>query len=267
MNIVACVKQVPDTAEVKIDRETNTLIREGVPSIINPFDLHAVEEGLLLKERFGGTVTALSMGPPQAETALREVLGLGVDRVVLLCDRIFAGSDTLATSRTLAAALRKTGFDVVLCGKQAIDGDTAQVGPELAEWLDIPHVTYVTAVEEVTDQSITALRLLEGGYERVRASLPALLTVVKELNEPRLPSYRASLRAKTAAVTTWGAADLELDPDVTGIPGSPTRVIRTFVPELGRQGQFLAGSPDEQAAALIVALRAARIVHRATGES
>ncbi|MDA8335278.1 MAG: electron transfer flavoprotein subunit beta/FixA family protein [Peptococcaceae bacterium] len=267
MNIVACIKQVPDTSEVKIDRETNTLIREGVPSIINPFDLNAIEEGLLLKERFGGSVTVISMGPPQVESALREALSLGVDRVVLLCDRAFAGSDTLATSCTLAAAIREIGFDLILCGKQAIDGDTAQVGPEIAEWLDVPHLTYISAVEEVSDRSITVSRLLEGGYERVRASLPALLTVVKELNEPRLPGYRASLRAKTEPVTTWGAAGLNLDPANIGMKGSPTKVTRSFVPELGRQGQFLAGSPEEQAAALIAALRSARIVHGSAKES
>ncbi|HUW63619.1 MAG TPA: electron transfer flavoprotein subunit beta/FixA family protein [Spirochaetia bacterium] len=261
MNIVTCIKQVPDTSEVKIDRETNTLIREGVPSIINPFDLNAIEEGLLLRERFGGSVTVISMGPPQVETALREALSLGVDRAVLLCDRAFAGSDTLATSYTLAVGIKKIDFDLILCGKQAIDGDTAQVGPEIAEWLDIPHLTYVSHLNEVSPAAITVSRLLEGGYEQASASLPALLTVVKELNEPRLPSYRASLRAKIQPVTVWGAADLDLDAGRIGIQGSPTKVTRSFVPELERQGQFLAGSPEEQAKALIAALQSARIIH------
>jgi electron transfer flavoprotein beta subunit len=263
MKIIVCIKQVPDTAEVKIDPKTNTLIREGVPSIINPFDLNAIEEGLLLRERFGGTVTVISMGPPQVETALREALSLGVDQAALLCDRAFAGADTLATSYTLAAGIKKIGScDLILCGKQAIDGDTAQVGPEIAEWLDIPHLTYVRSIDEVSsseapDASITVSRLVEGGYERASASLPALLTVVREVNEPRLPSYRASLRAKTQAIAMWGAADLGVDPEYIGIPGSPTRVDRIFVPEYDRQGQFFAGSPEEQAKALVAALRSA----------
>jgi electron transfer flavoprotein beta subunit len=266
LKIIACIKQVPDTAEVKIDRETNTLIREGVPSIINPFDLNAVEEGLLLRERFGGTVTVISMGPPQVEAALREALSLGVDQAVLLCNRAFAGADTLATSYTLAAGIKKIGsFDLIFCGKQAIDGDTAQVGPEIAEWLDIPHLTYVRSIDEASpaepaNANITVSRLVEGGYERASASLPALLTVVREVNEPRLPSYRASLRAKTQAITVWGAADLSVDPERIGIAGSPTRVAGIFVPEYDRQGQFFAGSPEEQANSLIAALRSANVI-------
>jgi electron transfer flavoprotein beta subunit len=271
LKIIVCIKQVPDTAEVRIDRETNTLIREGVPSIINPFDLNAVEEGLLLRERFGGTVTVISMGPPQVEIALREALSLGVDRAVLLCDRAFAGADTLATSYTLSAGIKKIGsFDLILCGKQAIDGDTAQVGPEIAEWLDIPHLTYVRSIDEVfpaecqvslgrdaTQATITATRQVEGGYEQVSASLPALLTVVRELNEPRLPSYRASLRARTEGITIWGKTDLNVDPERIGSAGSPTRVSRVFVPEYDRQGQLFTGSPENQAQALVAALRSA----------
>jgi electron transfer flavoprotein beta subunit len=289
LKIIACIKQVPDTAEVRIDRVTNTLIREGVPSIINPFDLNAVEEGLLLRERFGGTVTVISMGPPQVETALREALSLGADQAVLLCDRAFAGADTLATSYTLAAGIKNIGsFDLILCGKQAIDGDTAQVGPEIAEWLDIPHLTYVRSIDEVfpagrrvppasssgrrpdaeagecgvqgrgaAQAQITVTHQVEGGYERVCASLPALLTVVREVNEPRLPSYRASLRARTQGITIWGVADLSVDPERIGVAGSPTRVSRVFVPEYDRQGQFFAGSPEDQAKALIATLRSA----------
>jgi electron transfer flavoprotein beta subunit len=263
LKIILCIKQVPNTAEVKIDQETNTLVREGVPSIINPFDLNAIEEGLLLKERFGGSVTVISMGPPQVEAALREALSLGVDQAVLLCDRAFAGADTLATSYTLAAGIKKIGaFDLILCGKQAIDGDTAQVGPEIAEWLDIPHLTYVRGIDEaspVGPANITVSRLVEGGCEQASASLPALLTVVREVNEPRLPSFRASLRAKTQTIAVWGANDLDVDPGRIGIPGSPTRVARIFVPQYDRYGKFLAGAPDEQAKALITALRSAQI--------
>lgn len=264
LQIIACIKQVPDTDEIRINRETNTLIREGVPSIINPFDLNAIEEGLLLKERFGGTVTAISMGPPQVEAALREALSLGADDAVLLCDRAFAGADTLATSYTLAAGIRKLGsFDLILCGKQAIDGDTAQVGPEIAEWLDIPHLTCVSSIDEISPADpakVMVSRLVEEGYELAAASLPALLTVVRELNEPRLPSFRASLRAKSQAITVWRSGDLDLEPERTGIPGSPTRVTRIFVPEYDRQGQTFAGSPEEQARSLLAALRSANAI-------
>lgn len=264
MQIVVCIKQVPDTAEVKIDRETNTLIREGVPSIINPFDLNAIEEALLLRERFGGMVTVLSMGPPQVLAALREALSLGVDQAVLLSDRAFAGADTLATSYTLAAGIRKIGtYDLILCGKQAIDGDTAQVGPEIAEWLGIPHLTYVSRIDEAPSAELAGIkveRLVEGGYEQVSSSLPALLTVVRELNEPRLPSFRASLRARTQEITVWEAADLEVDQSRIGIPGSPTRVNRIFVPEYDRQGQVFEGSPESQAGDLLTALRSAKVI-------
>ena len=269
LKIIACIKQVPNTAEVKIDPETHTLIRKGVPSIINPFDLNAIEEGLLLRERFGGSVTVISMGPPQAEAALRDALSLGVDQAVLLCDRAFAGADTLATSYTLAAGIKKIGdFDLVLCGKQAIDGDTAQVGPEIAEWLDIPHLTCVRGISEVSAvggrvsppaPDITVSRLVEGGYEQASAALPALLTVVREINEPRLPSFRASLRAKTQAIAVLCANDLDVDPERIGIPGSPTRVAKISVPQYNRQGHFLAGTAEEQVRTLVGALRSAQI--------
>ncbi len=185
---------------------------------------------------------------------------------MLLSDRAFAGADTLATSYTLAAGIRKIGaFDLILCGKQAIDGDTAQVGPEIAEWLDIPHLTCVRSIIEVSppepaSANIKVERLAEGGYEQASATLPALLTVVRELNEPRLPSFRASLRARTQPIAVWGANDLDVDPERIGIPGSPTRVARIFVPEYDRQGQFLAGSPEEQARALLAALRSAGLM-------
>ncbi|MDH4233253.1 MAG: electron transfer flavoprotein subunit beta/FixA family protein, partial [Nitrospirota bacterium] len=182
MRIIVCIKQVPDTAEVKINPETGTLIREGVPSIINPFDMHAIEAGLQIKEKVEGKVTVLTMGPPQAETALRDAISMGADDALLLSDRAFAGSDTWATSYTLSKAIEKLGADIIICGKQAIDGDTAQVGPEVAEFLNIPHISYIKKIEDVTQGSIRVQRMMDEGHDIVESTLPVLLTVVKELN-------------------------------------------------------------------------------------
>ncbi len=255
MTIVVCIKQVPDTAEVRINPETGTLVREGVPSIINPFDMHAIEAGLQVKERIGGTVIVITMGPPQAESALREALSMGADDAILLSDRAFAGSDTWATSFTLAKAIRKIGADLILCGKQAIDGDTAQVGPETAEFLDIPHVSYVRRIEEITATSIRVQRLMEDGYDVVESSLPALLTVVKELNEPRLPSLRGKMAAKKAVIKKWGMADISADERDVGLKGSPTQVKNIFTPEARPGRKMLEGSPEEQVLALLGELR------------
>ncbi|HDH99543.1 MAG TPA: electron transfer flavoprotein beta subunit/FixA family protein, partial [Firmicutes bacterium] len=181
MDIVVCIKQVPETTEVKIDPQTKTLVREGIPGIVNPFDMYAIEEGLRLKERYGGKVKVLTMGPPQAEDALREALAMGADEAVLLSDKALAGSDTLATSYALSMAVRKLGYDLVICGKQAVDGDTAQVGPEMAEHLGVPFVAWVRKVEEVSDGKIKVQRLMDDGYEVLEMPLPALITVVKEI--------------------------------------------------------------------------------------
>jgi electron transfer flavoprotein beta subunit len=246
VRVVVLIKQVPDTTEVRIDRETNTLIREGVPSIINPFDTYAVEEGLRIRERAGeGSVTVVSMGPPQVEDALRETIALGVDEAVLVSDRAFAGSDTWSTSYTLAAAIRKLpGFDIVLCGKQAIDGDTAQVGPGVAQFLGIPQLTYVRKIE-VEGGAAVAERMMEDGYDVVRTPLPALFTVVKEINEPRLPSLKGKMRAKKAEIVVWGPSDLDVDHAELGLDGSPTRVIRIFAPEPRAGGRIFDGEVDE----------------------
>lgn len=246
MNVVVLIKQVPDTTEVRIDPETNTLVREGVPSIINPFDMYAIEEGLRIRERAGeGSVTVLSMGPPQVEGSLREVIALGADRAILVSDRAFAGSDTWSTSYTLAAAIRKLkDFDVVLCGKQAIDGDTAQVGPGVAQFLGIPQVTYVRKIE-IGDGRAVAERMMEDGYDVVRTPLPALFTVVKEINEPRLPSLKGKMRAKKAEIAVWGPSDLDVDHAELGLDGSPTRVIRIFAPEPRARGRIFEGDLDE----------------------
>jgi len=255
MNIVVCIKQVPDTAEVRINPETGTLIREGVPSIINPFDLHAIEAGLFLKEKTGGKVTVLTMGPPQAETALREAIAMGADEGVLLSDRAFAGSDTWATSFTLSKAISKLGADVILCGKQAIDGDTAQVGPETAEFLNIPHISYVRKIEDAANTSIRVQRLMDEGYDVVESALPVLLTVVRELNEPRLPSLKGKMAAKKAVIQTWGHADIMADLNDLGMKGSPTQVKNVFSPEPRSDRKILQGTPEEQVDALIQELR------------
>lgn len=261
MKIVVCVKQVPDTTEVKINPETNTLVREGVASILNPFDMYAVEEALRIKEKLGGSVTVISMGPPQVAEQLRETIGMGVDDAVLLSDRAFAGADTLATSYALSKGISKLGaVDLIICGKQAIDGDTAQVGPEIAENLGISHITYVKKVEEITETGLTVERMNEDGYERVQLPLPALLTVVKEINEPRLPSLKGMMRAKKATITTWSAADIGADPARCGLNGSPTWVKRIFIPEMKCQGEMFSGTPEEQVKSLVDTLLARRIV-------
>ncbi|MBU3911185.1 MAG: electron transfer flavoprotein subunit beta/FixA family protein, partial [Candidatus Omnitrophica bacterium] len=198
MNIIVCIKQVPDTADVRIDPETNTLVRAGVACIINPFDMYAIEEGLRLKDKFGGKVTVITMGPPQADEALREAISLGADETILVSDKAFAGSDTWATSYTLARAIHKIGdYDLIICGKQAIDGDTAQVGPGISAHLEIPQITYVKKIEELSLNSvIRAERMTEEGFEIIESPLPCLITVVKEINEPRLPSLKGKMRAR-----------------------------------------------------------------------
>lgn len=261
MRFVVCIKQVPESTEVKIDPDTRTLMREGIPSIINPFDTYAIEEALKFKEALGGEVTVISMGPPQAEEALKEALATGADEAILVSDPAFRGADTLATSRTLAAAInRLDDYTLILCGKQAIDGDTAQVGPEIAELLDIPQITYVRRVCELNEESVTAERMVEGGYEVIRASLPALITVVKDINQPRLPTMRGIMRAKRMQVTTWGSQDLDLPPDSVGLDGSPTEVIKVFTPQLSASGEMIPGEPGEQAAAVATILRDAGLV-------
>jgi len=251
MNIVVCVKQVPDTADVRIDPVTNTLVREGVPSIINPFDEFAIEEGIRIKETCGGTVTVLTMGPPQASEILRTALAMGADRVLLLSDRAFAGSDTLATSYTLAKTIEKIGeVDLVITGKQAIDGDTAQVGPGIASRLGLTQLSYVSKVEEVSTESatITVERLIDGGRERVRGKLPALLTVVKDINVPRQPSILKMKKARNAEIEVWGAADIGTDPAKIGQKGSPTWVEKVFSPEQKAGGEIYTGDADDLAA-------------------
>lgn len=261
MEILVCVKQVPDTTEVKIDPKTNTLIRQGVPSIVNPFDKNAVEAAIQLREKNGGKVTVFSMGPPQAKDALKECLAMGADEAVLISDRAFGGSDTLATSYTLAAGIRKLGkFDVILCGKQAIDGDTAQVGPEIAEYLDIPQITYVAKVE-VNGDTVRVEREHEEGYEIIETTVPVLLTVVKSINEPRLPTVKGTMKANRKDIPVVTVTDVEVDPDRLGLKGSPTQVRRIFTPQQRTQGEIIqADSARQSVAMLIQKLSEAKIV-------
>ncbi|HOX06198.1 MAG TPA: electron transfer flavoprotein subunit beta/FixA family protein [Planctomycetota bacterium] len=254
MRIVVCIKQVPDTTEVRMDPVKGTLIREGVVSIVNPFDSYAVEEGVRLKEKHGGTCTVVTMGPPQAEQALRDCISVGADEAYLVSDRAFAGSDTWATSLTLAAAIRKIGFDLIICGKQAIDGDTAQVGPGIAVHLDLPQATYARKIREVGEKSMIIERLLEEGVETMEMPLPGLITVVKEINEPRLPSLKGKMRAKKYELKKLTAADLDLQPGKLGLDGSPTRVMKIFAPPPRAGGEVFKGEADQCADKLVAVL-------------
>jgi len=249
MRIIVCIKQVPDTEhlhEVKINPETNTLVREGIPAIINPFDSNAIEEGLRIKEKFGGEVIVITMGPPQAEKALRDALAMGADKAILITDRKLAGSDTLATSRTLAQAIKKIGnFDLILFGKQAIDGDTAQVGPEVSEILKLPLITFARKIE-ILDGKVRVERTLEEGYEVVEANLPCAISVTKEINEPRFASMKGILKARKMEIPHWGVEDLELNPEEVGLEGSPTQVVRVFNPPPRPKGEILEGETVEE---------------------
>lgn len=248
LKIIVCVKQVPGTNEVKINKETNTIIREGVEAIINPFDEYAIEEGVRIKEKTGGSVMVLSMGIPKVADLLRETIAVGVDDAVLLSDRAFAGADTLATAYALAMGIRKIGnADLIICGKQATDGDTAQVGPSLAEKLGIPHTTYVRKIEEIREGYIRCQRMTDDGYEVIEMPLPAVITVVKEINEPRYPSIKGKLRAKKTEVTIYTADDIGADKNLCGLKGSPTQVVKTFVPVHEMNAEMIDGTSREQA--------------------
>lgn len=261
MHIIVCIKQVPNTTNVQIDPVTSTLKREGVESIINPFDEFAIEEAVRLKERTGAKTTVITMGPPQAETALRDAIARGIDQGVLVSDRAFAGADTWATSYTLASAIKSLGaFDIILCGKQATDGDTAQVGPGIAEMLDIPHVAYVKKIEDIKPESIKIERMMEDGYDLIEMPLPCLMTVVKEINTPRLPSLKGMMNAKKAVITKLTAQQINALPANIGLTGSPTQVMKIFSPPARPGGQVLEGSPESVAATLVSKLKEAQLI-------
>ncbi|HOC03359.1 MAG TPA: electron transfer flavoprotein subunit beta/FixA family protein [bacterium] len=246
MRYIVCIKQVPDTMDVKVDPETKRIVREGVPSILNPYDAYAIEEAIRLKEKFGGTTIAISMGPSQAEEILKEAISLGIDEVYLLSDRAFAGSDTLATSYTLSRAIKKLGdFSIVICGREAMDGSTGQVGPEIAEHLEIPVIAYVSKILHLTETHIECIRLLEDHYETLKSPLPVVITVVKEINEPRLPSLKGMLKAKKTQVPVLTKNDIGGDDAQYGQDGSPTKVVEIWRPEIKKEGKTYTGEPDE----------------------
>ncbi|MDR2157285.1 MAG: electron transfer flavoprotein subunit beta/FixA family protein [Clostridiales Family XIII bacterium] len=262
MKIIVCAKQVPDTNEIRINPETGTLIRDGVPSILNHDDANALEAALRIKDGLPGTeVTVLTMGPPQAKEMLRECLAMGADDVILLSDRALGGSDTWATSNALVAGVRMIGdFDLILAGRQAIDGDTAQVGPQMAEKLGLTQVTYVRSLA-LEGNSVTVRRALENGYETLKLQLPCLLTVIKELNRPRYMTVRGIFKAAKADIKVYSAADIGVDPGTVGLKASPTNVFRSFTPKPKGKGVRVEGDhPRDLANGLLSDLRAKHII-------
>jgi electron transfer flavoprotein beta subunit len=253
LKIIVPVKQVPEVAEVKVNPETGTLIRDGVPSILNPFDEYAVEEAIKLKQKYGGEVTILTMGPPQAKDALYKALAMGGDKAIHLTDMAFAGADTWATAFTLAEQIKKMEYDLVICGKQAIDGDTAQVGPEIAEILKIPQICYVRHLEIDEDgKHVIAHRETDDGYDVVKAKMPVLLTATKGLNEPRLPNIMGIMQAKKKPFEVVDVAALGVSEDKIGLKGSPTQVRKVFPPPRRAGGvKIEAEDPKEVAKKLV----------------
>ncbi len=262
MNIVVCVKQVPNTNEIKINPETGTLIREGVESILNHDDANALEQALQIKDTQPDTkVTVITMGPPQAKEMLQECIAMGADEAILLSDRALGGSDTWATSNALAAGIKKIGeYDLIFAGRQAIDGDTAQVGPQIAEKLGVPQVTYVKEFKLEADE-ILVKRALEDGYELLKLRPPCVLTAIKELNTPRYMSIRGILKGAKADIRVWSAEDIGVDQDTVGLKASPTNVFRSFTPKPKGKGVTIAGdTAKELAENLIKGLKEKHII-------
>ncbi len=256
MDIIVPIKQVPETSNVKMDPETGTMIRDGVGTVVNPLDLYAIETALRLKEAHGGIVTALTMGPSPAVKALREAIAMGCDEAVFISDRSFGGADSWATSYTIAQAIKQAGrYDLIICGERATDGDTGQVGPGIAAWLDLPLATYVASVTTLPGADapvgLSVERLVEEGYQILELPLPALLTVVKEIGSPRLPTLRGKKRAKVTEIPLFNAQNLELDPAFIGLKGSPTKVVKVATPKVMRSGTVVRAH-DEAEIALAV---------------
>ncbi len=248
MRIAVPIKQVPETSSVRMDEQTGTMIREGVEAIVNPLDLFAIETAVRLREAgLDAEIVALSMGPPKARVALAEAVAMGCDRAVLLSHRDFAGADTWSTSYVLARAIAKLApVDLVLCGERATDGDTGQVGPGIAAWLDWPVVTYVSGIEAPANGVVTVRRLREEGYERLEADLPAVVTVVKEVASPRLPTLTGKRRARQMDLPVWGPADIDAEPGHLGLDGSPTRVVKIHRPTVARACELLPADTEPQ---------------------
>lgn len=251
MKIVVCIKQVPDTTEVKLDPKTGTLIRDGVPSIINPDDKAGLEAALRIKDKNGSHVTVLTMGPPQADLALREALAMGADRAILLTDRAFAGADTWATSSALAGALKNIEHDLIIAGRQAIDGDTAQVGPQIAEHLGVPSVTYVEEIEAY-DKAIVVKRAFEDGYQKIKVQTPCLITALKELNESRYMNVRGIFEAfDEDKIEVWNVSNIDVDESNLGLKGSPTKVKKSFTKGAKTAGKVFDVTPQEAAQIIV----------------
>lgn len=260
-NIVVCIKQVPETTEVEFDEETGRLKREGVAAIINPFDEYAIEEGLKIKEAHGGTVKVVTMGPPWAADALRDAIAMGADEGILVTDRAFGGADTWATSLTLAKSIEHMGpYDLIICGLKTTDGDTGQTGPEMAEHMGIPHVCYVNEVSEIKDGKVKLKRILDDGIETLEAPLPLLLSVSKDINQPRLATLRGRLKAKKAEIKEITNNDLGIDPKKIGLDGSFTRVVKIFEPETHEAGEVVEGNPDELVDAIFKKLQECKVI-------
>jgi electron transfer flavoprotein beta subunit len=261
LNIVVCIKQVPETTEVNFDEETGRLIREGVAAVINPFDEIAIEEGLRIKEEHGGVVKVLTMGPPWAADALRDAIAMGADEGYLATDRAFAGADTWATSLTLAKAIDHMGaYDIIICGLKTTDGDTGQTGPEMAEHMGIPHVCYVNEIVEISDGKVILKRILDDGIETLEAPLPLLITVSKDINQPRLATLRGRLKAKKAEFKEITNADLQLPPKEIGLDGSYTRVVKIFEPEVHHAGEIVQGTTEELVDAIFAKLQECKVI-------
>lgn len=262
MRILVTIKQVPETTEVQLDPENHTLKRDSVAAIINPFDLYAIEEALRIKEQKDEvTVTVLTMGPPSAEHSLKEAIAMGADEAVLVSDRAFAGADTWATSYTLAKAIETfDNYDLIITGKQAFDGDTAQVPPEMSEFLNIPFVGFVRKVEEMGEKTITVESMTEEGYNRIEMDLPGIISVVKEINTPRLPSLRGKMRAKRAKIEVLSSENMDVEPANLGLNGSPTRVVEVFTPVYDTNSVAVEGEPNEQAAVIFSKLKEGNLI-------
>ena len=255
MKIVVCIKQVPDTSEVKLDPKTNTLIRDGVPSIINPDDKSGIEAALRIKEQVGGTVTVVCMGPPQADFAIREALAMGCDDGVLISGREFGGSDTLATSTIIAAGLKTLDYDLIITGRQAIDGDTAQVGPQIAEHLGLPQVSYAEDIQVESENSIIVKRQYEDRYQKVRIKTPCVITALTELAEPRYMSVSGTVDAYAKEIKVLGFEELKdkLNPEHIGLKGSPTNVVQSFTKQAKGAGTVLKDASADEAVKAIIA--------------
>ena len=252
MRIIVPIKQVPETRKVRMDEETGTVIREGVESIVNPLDLYSIEFALKIREQIDCEIICICMGPPNAEKALKEAISMGIDKGILISDRVFAGSDTWATSYALYKAIDKIGnCDLIICGERATDGDTGQVGPGIAAFMNLPVISYVSCLNFIDTSIIKVDRMVEHGHETLSGPFPLVLTVVKETGEPRLPTLKGKLKAKQTEIINWNHSNLNIQPDDVGLKGSPTRVVKIFKPQVTRQCELLYAEDDSQLSAAI----------------